>query len=509
MNVIVTEREMRRHEEYTCQKCQCSTTQLIEKAGASLYRDFLRYKQEEMFKSRLLVLVGPGNNGSDALVFSRLAFEDGWKLTLLMVDPNRDWPSSAKDCQSQLALDALFSLESIPDLPSFIAPFTIIVDGLFGVGINRPITGKLKELIEVINRQSAFVYALDIPSGIHADTGQVLGSALKANVTGALQYRKLGHLLSDGMDYTNELNVLDLDFLFAEGEPLRQYLDFSDFLAGYKPRKRRSHKYDYGNILVIGGSPGMMGAPEIAAMSALRSGAGLVKVAVYAPDIPYVQPVFPEVMHTFYGSVEELNLAIAQSDVILFGPGLGRHHPLATALLKKLLEMKKPLVVDADGLAYLKNELANLKNPVELILTPHPGELKALLDQDLVDQQKTPEKQVESLSALGATVVLKAHWTLIATNSDSLYMTGGNPGMATAGSGDVLSGIIATFLAQEKRGGLAASKGVLLFQEAGRLAAADHQEESMIASDIIAKISEVFRKCHDKLNLSLNEKARR
>lgn len=492
MKRIVSEAEMRRHELATCQRKQCSIHDLIGVAGKCLFDNFSRYYPNRDVHTSLLVLVGPGNNGRDALVFSDWAFRSGWKVTLLFTMKERPSRSSLWDFENCLPKENVLSLAMMEPPFLFLKDFPIIIDGIFGLGLNRAISGKIKELIDAINQQDAFVYALDLPSGLHADTGLVMGSAIRARATGALQFLKLGHLLNDGMDYSGEVAVLDLDLSFHEAEPIRQYLEITDFSRFRKTRPKRSHKYDYGSLLIIGGSKGMMGAPELAAASALRSGIGVVKVAVYLPDLPYYQPYFPEVMHVFYQSVDELDQAINQSDALLLGPGLGKQHPLASDLLKHIMMKNKPLLVDADGCFYLKTCLDDRKNMANISLTPHPGELGSLLDLDHVEVMNRPEDHLGLLTDKGATVVVKAHWTLIANQQETIYTGEGNPGMATAGSGDVLAGIIATFLAQHELPIDAAIKGVLLHQAAGRLARSRFTEAGMIASDLIANIPNAY-----------------
>ena len=490
---VVTSQEMRRHERFTCQEKNRTIQELIDSAGKQLYRHFSRYFPAIFPERRMVILAGPGNNGQDALSFCQFAVCDGWAPTLLLYSKKMASLDVVKTIQSQCSRMTLYILEEGLPIAQILNSDTIVVDGLFGSGLDRPIEGECAALIDAINHAKAFVYALDLPSGLHADTGVPLGHALHASVTGIIQYYKLGHLLNDGMDLSGETELLDIGLILDPSCPKRLHSQIGDILPWFRKRPRKSHKHDYGKLLIIGGSPGMMGAPELAAASALHSGVGVVNVAVSVTDIPFFHPFYPEVMHVFYHTPDELNDVIETSDAILFGPGLGRFNVQAETLMERLLASLKPLIIDADGLAYLKPHLNALSKASRIIVTPHLKEMASLLDTNLTDLAGAPERYVPRLTSNDMTVVLKAHWTLVASSYEMTYLTSGNPGMATAGSGDVLAGIIAAFVAGKDPLFVAAQKGVLVHQEAGRLARALIGEAGMIASDLVAKIATVLQ----------------
>lgn len=253
------------------------------------------------------------------------------------------------------------------------------------------------------------------------------------------------------------------------------------------PRQKQTNKYDYGSILIIGGSLGFLGAPALSALAAYRTGSGLVTVLVQKKDFPFYHNLTPEVMLRPYENLHDINEALIKKDAVLFGPGLKGDDPLNEDVLWLLLERKIPLVIDASGLTIFKRLLEQDRHFENVIITPHVGEAKRLLDT------QEPQKELAKLTQKGITVVLKDADVWIA-NEHVLYLADrGNPGMATAGSGDVLSGIIVSYLGQKKLPIEAAQLGVFIHQSAGGFAQVEVGEESLMATDIIKHIPEAIQ----------------
>jgi len=264
-------------------------------------------------------------------------------------------------------------------------------------------------------------------------------------------------------------------------------LTISD-LPIFAQRAPKTNKYDYGSVLVIGGSVGYLGAPAMSALSAYRTGSGLVTVLLQKSDYPFYQNYHPEVMVRPYDSIEGLEDILIKKNVVLFGPGLKADDPLNEQVLRVLLEKKVPLVIDASGLTIL-HKLLHLEYSFEnVVVTPHTGEAKMLMDS------LRPDEDIDKLTSLGLTVVLKDATTLIADSSRQYLANQGNPGMATAGTGDVLAGMIASLLGQGHTPLEAAIMGVYLHQSAGNFARSEFGEDSMMATDVISHISDAIKK---------------
>lgn len=258
-------------------------------------------------------------------------------------------------------------------------------------------------------------------------------------------------------------------------------------LPKLKKRPAKSNKYDYGNVYIFGGSVGYFGAPLLSALAAYRTGSGLVHIVVPQDIYPLFPQPYPEVMVHPYRKVEEIEYLLGKMDAVLFGPGLNPYDDSQLDVLRILLKMNKPLVIDASGISLFKRLLDEVKDGSHLVLTPHTGEAQELLDSE------TPEKHLGSLTSIKATVVLKDMTTLIARGHKSAVAGEGNPGMATAGSGDVLAGIILSYLGQGHEPFDASKLGVYIQQKAASFAKSAYGEDSMIASDIIAHIHEAIK----------------
>ncbi len=481
MTRVVSVEEMLQHEKYTEQRLGVTPEMMMERVGESLFRLFVNMPDVTIEK-RILVVAGIGNNGGDALVFARHAWRAGYKISVLVIgypnENNEVYMNNLNKLDPEI-VEIVTDEQSLKQ-KDFAADF--IFDGIFGFGLNRVVGGLYAEAIRKINRANKCVIAIDIPSGISARTGEKMQEAVEATVTAIIQYYKIGNLLTDALDHSGKIAVLDIGLLFSPDLPVREKLDLIDVEPLFTQRKHRSHKYDYGNILVIGGQPGMMGAPQMAAISALRSGAGLVSVAISRLDKDMFTQIYPELMIVYYDENTDIAQLVSRRDIVVFGPGLGKNNPLADKFLDGLVASGTRVLVDADGLHYLKRHLSKKTFANRIIITPHVGEMSRLTDTDKETIEKSPFDLLDELVKKGLVVVLKGPTTIIASDEGCVFTDSGNPGMATAGSGDVLSGIIAAFACGEKSLFSSAIKGVLYHSEVGRKAREKYNEAGLTAS---------------------------
>lgn len=488
---VVQPAETKRHEEYTCTFHQKSNLDLVYSAGKALFQAFTKWLNPQK-DPLILIVAGRGNNGCDGIYMGKLLVDAGFNVKIVMMKESIPSDENSQAILNTINSDYWSYLDEIKDLHRVIDRASYLIDAIFGTGLNRNVEGYVAKIIQEINHASAFVCSIDIPSGIDCFSGKVKGISIQANLTWVLDYYKFGNLLVDGPDCSGEIKLVDTGILMDPSLPKRMYLGLEDLALRYPERKKHSHKYDYGNVLVIGGHAGMLGAPQLSAIASLRSGAGLATVCMKISEIATTQLIFPEVMFAGYESIEHIDDILAKKDVIVFGPGLGRNHPINEEIIAKILQSNLPLVIDADGLYYLKKHLHSLPNDCKIIITPHLGELAKLLDLSPESLTDNLEQSIRHLTDLGLVVIVKGYTTVCADSDHFVFASEGNPGMATAGSGDVLSGIIAGLIGRKRGLYDSATQGVLLHQFAGKLARDEKGEESMVASDIVQKIPDAI-----------------
>ena len=463
-----------------------SGADLMERAGHAAYALLRRLWPEAR---RLTLLCGPGNNGGDGYVVARLARSEGLAVRVLQLGSlDRQGP----DAEAKLAAwrAAGGELETYRDLPK---ATDLIVDALLGIGLERPLAGDWARAVQAVNDQRAPVLAIDIPTGLHADRGQVLGEAVRAQATLTFIGLKQGLFTGAGPDRCGDIHFDGLGVpasLYAREILAARRLDWPKVSRLIAPRRRDAHKGDFGRVLVVGGAPGYSGAARLAGEGALRAGAGLVAVATHPDHAAGLNQGRPELMVRGVAKPAELDGLLGWAEVIALGPGLGQED-WGRALLYRVLEVDKPLVVDADGLQGLAE--AGLRRE-DWVLTPHPGEAARLLGCANTEVQADRFAAVRRLrDTYGGTVILKGAGTLVLGPGERPpgVCSQGNPGMASGGSGDVLAGMVAALRA----GGLpatdAAEVGVCLHAAAGDLAASGG-ERGMLASDLIAAIRPVL-----------------
>lgn len=445
---------------------------------------------------RWLVLCGGGNNAGDGYVIARLARSAGREVRVCALADPAELPGDAATAWRDYAADGG---DLTPFAPEVLAGADLVIDAILGIGLARPVTGAIFTAIEAVNGAGLPVVAVDIPSGLDATTGLPLGAAVRADLTVTFVARKLGLYLGEGRAYTGRVEFADLGIppavVASAGLTGRARLRL--FAAGDLPRllPRRSataHKGDFGHVLVVGGNHGMSGAVRLAGEAALRSGAGLVSVATRPVQAALLPLVRPELMCHGIDEPSEIVPLLARATVVALGPGLGQD-AWARALLAAVLATPLPLVLDADALNLLADSPSQRHN---WILTPHPGEAGRLLGSSSTDVQRD---RLGALNALhqryGGTIVLKGSGTLVSgARPPPWLIASGNPGMATAGMGDVLTGIVAGLFAQAA-GNLQGSAWVPEIAAAAAFvhgaagdAAARTGERGVVASDVLANL---------------------
>lgn len=469
--------------------------ELMERAGAALFNAI---RQEWPSRRRIAVFCGAGNNGGDGFVVARFAKQAGLEVDVyLLTDVSR------LKGDARLAYEKMTQVVQVSgDTPDeFNSGVEIIVDALLGTGLSGNVEGRYKETIEWINQlkfnTGCKIAAADIPSGLQADTGCILGEAVQADLTVTFIGLKQGLLTADGPDCCGRLSFDDLN---VDAQVYDRVVSSSQRLTDdmihhfFPPRKRNSNKGRYGHVLVIGGNYGMAGAVRLAGEAALRSGAGRVSVACRPEHVSAVVASRPELMCHGLPSetkplVSKLKTLIEGADCLVVGPGLGQDE-WAREIISVVREAKSPVVIDADALNLLAKDNDKVCRD-KWVYTPHPGEAARLLGITPKLVQADRFTAVEQLqSQLGGTVVLKGNGTLVrGTAGETALCDAGNPGMASAGMGDVLSGIIAASITQSGELERSAKVAALLHARAGDLVAKTSGERGLIASDLFPHIN--------------------
>jgi len=431
----------------------------------------------------ITIICGTGNNGGDGYVVARLAAAAGLTVRVLQLGNAAKLIGDAST-MAQKYQKIGGSIQTFYQLPM---RTDLLVDAIFGTGLERNVSDEWATAITEINQHPAPVLALDIPSGLNSDTGHIMGCAVRAQLTITFIALKQGMFTANGAECCGKIQFAGLEvpaLAYRTELPSARRIDWPRFASTLGPRPKNSHKGHFGHVLVIGGSAGMSGAVLLAAQAAARCGAGLVTIATHPQHSGWLNANCPELMCYGISNTEDLEPLLTRATVIAIGPGLGQSE-LAKDLLHKVLATSKPLVVDADALNFLSLKPQQRTN---CILTPHPGEAARLLGTSTSIVQQDRFATLKSLQEqYGGIIVLKGSGTLI--SSDSLkppaVCSGGNPGMASGGMGDVLTGIIASFVAQGWELEDAACMGVSLHAAAADKVA-KYGERGMLASDVFS-----------------------
>jgi len=490
---------IRELDQYTIEHEPIASIDLMERAAQKLYVEVLRRVESDR---KIVAFAGPGNNGGDTLALARMLLQSTFNVQVILLHAGK----LSSDCETnrQRLLDKFptaLNEQSTHFKAPLIEPNTIIIDGLFGSGLTRPLNGIFADAVLWINSSGCEVLSIDIPSGLHGEENPDLTIPIvKASTTFSLQFTKLAFLFPENAAFVGNWEVLDIGIhpeAIESAYTNFYFLTKEDIVPILKNRSRFSHKGTFGKTLIVAGSSGMAGAAVLASKAALRSGAGLV--TLHGPECNriIVQTAVPEVI--FQTDVNRhFSTKIPSShdsfNSVAIGSGIGLEEYTVKMLSQFLNRNYKPCILDADALNIMSQhpELLNLI-PKNSILTPHPKEFERLFGTFRNSFERVAAARDAAIK-LKIIIILKGAYTLIATPDCKLYFNStGNSGMATAGSGDVLTGILAGLLAQGYTAEETAKLGVFLHGLAGDLALNAESEESLIASDIICHLGEAFQ----------------
>ena len=486
---------------------------LMENAGAQVAR-ILWQAFPRLQTQRVAIFCGRGNNGGDGFVIARYLSNAGVAVTVFLIGVPEGLHGDARthfDIMRRAGVNSqsVTTPESLGEVTTQLGEYDILIDALLGTGLKAEVHGLYGQTIAVLNASRRPIVAVDIPSGLSADTGVVLGEHVRADLTITIALPKRGLLLYPAAAHVGRLVVVDIGFPAAirEHASVRCHLVKPVSIAAHlTERPADTHKGSYGHLLVVAGSLGKTGAGVLACLAALRSGAGLVSFGLPGSLNAAMEARLTETMTIPLPEVEPGVLgAAAAADIVqwlegksclILGPGLGTHRETVQCVHEVLRHTRLPVVLDADGLnAVSMASLSSDEIDAPLVLTPHPGELARLRGTTTASVQADRLRAAgETARACHAVVVLKGAHTIIAEPDGTLHVNlTGNPGMATAGSGDVLSGVIGAFLGQGYAPSLAAQMGVYLHGLSGDLAAAALGTRSLIARDLIEQLPRAFQ----------------
>lgn len=470
---------------------------LMEKAALSVYQHIIKTYGTPDKAGKILAVCGVGNNGGDGVAVARLLKEAGYDASVLIIGNES---KATDEMKTQINIAKNTDVRFITNETK--SEYNIIIDAIFGIGLSRPIEGKYAECIENINNSAADKISIDIPSGINASNGKIMGCAIKADYTITFGTNKLGNVLYPGTEYAGTTIVADIGFPYKAVQnvmPKAYTYTRNDIEKKVPCRNPRTNKGSYGKVLVIAGSPGMSGACYFTAKSAYRMGCGLVRIMTSDDNIDIIKTKLPEAITSSYQK-DNIEEALSWADVIAIGPGLGKSDDSFKIMEKILKATDKPVIIDADGLNILAklNEADEDKQscypyclPSNFVVTPHIKEMSRMIDKT-TEEIKENLLEYTSKQHTGCTIVLKDARTVVSDGNTSYINTSGNNGLSTGGSGDVLTGMIAGLTAQKMQPFEAAKLAVYIHGAAADEYTSKYSRYSMLASDIIDMISEVM-----------------
>ena len=496
--------DIRRLDQYTIDHEPVSGADLVERAATAFVNEFCRHFPRQ---NKVYLFAGQGNNGADALAVARLLHEADYELEVYLFNPKQALSPECAMNKNLLPNDRRLRFFEITNdfIPPVINKSDVVIDGLFGTGLTRPLSGGFAAVVDYINQSGATVVSIDIPSGLFGDNNRDNDAAhiIKATRTYTFEFPKLSFLFAENDTYTGKWTTLPIGLhpiAIAETETPYRFVTDEDMKGVIRPRRTFSHKGTFGHALLIAGGKGKMGAAVLASGACLRSGVGRLTVHVPHRGETILQTVVPEVMLSLDNNADFVTLIPEANsyDAIGIGPGIGTHDASLDVLKVLLNTASKPLVLDADALNMLATDTDMLQLlPPQTILTPHPTEFDRLFGQTANACDRL-HKAMEMAVKYALYVVLKGAYTAVCTPEGNAHFNStGNAGMATAGSGDVLTGVILSLLAQGYSPEMSAITGVYLHGLAGDIAVSNSSEESLIASDIINKLGKAFRLQHD------------
>ncbi len=498
MKIFIT-KQIAEIDRFTIENEPVADIDLMERAALQITNWFVRHFPTEY---KAVVFAGPGNNGGDGLAIARQLTDLDYRVEVFLVDLGKEFKGSPavnlqrlKE-QGRVRINSVRQIEDFPELDSM----DIILDGMFGSGLSRPLEGFPAALVKQINDLPNVVVAIDIPSGLMGEdnSGNSYENIIKANFTLTFQFPKISFLFPENEPYTGKWEVLPIGLHPAGIKQVPSdihYIEKEDVKKMIPSRDKFAHKGTFGHALLIAGGYGKMGAAILGSRACLRAGVGLLTTHVPHFGYSVIQTAVPEAMASIdaHDSIFTDFPGLAQFTAVGAGPGLGKKSNTCKALHELIVSSGKPLVLDADALNILSDNKEWLKElPANSILTPHPGEFKRLAG-DTANSWERIQKQRKMARDYNVIVVLKGAYTSVALPDGRLFFnSSGNPGMATAGTGDVLTGFILGLLAQRMPPHHAALAGVYLHGRAGDLAVAEKSFNSLIAGDIIDALGRAF-----------------
>lgn len=482
--------QIKKWDDYTVFNEPISSIHLMERAASACFTWLQTYFK---INQCYTIFCGTGNNGADGLAIARMLLLAGKSVKVYILEGEKRSENFSVNLEKIQSISN--NIQYIHDInASAIEIEGVIIDALLGSGLNRPLNGRIAQLVQFINQSENTIISIDIPTGLLADEASTGDAIIRADHTISFQSYKLAFVMSENNEFIGRVHILDIGLhphFYDETTPFFTLIDQTEISLIYKPRNQVSHKYNFGHALLYAGSKNMMGAALLCAKACLRSGAGLVTLHTEEMSQSIVQIALPEAITSTENNIAVLSLKKA---AIGIGPGLEISSVNKELLITLLDTLTIPQVIDATALNLLATENAILSKPfkIPIILTPHSGEFEKLFGKTSNDFEKTELARKKSIE-LNCYIILKGHHSLVACLDGTAYINStGNAGMATAGSGDVLTGILTGLLAQGYSPKNACLLGVYLHGLAGDIASKKISQESMIASDIIDSIGEAF-----------------
>lgn len=483
---------MQKADRYAIEEIGIPSMVLMERAALQIVAAL---EEEGLDLTNVLVACGSGNNGGDGYAIARLLYIKGYQVSVYFVG------NEAKRSVENASQKKIADYYHIPVKQKIENDeYSVIIEAVFGNGLSRNIEGKYFEAIEKLNQLNGYKVAVDIPSGIHDKTGQVMGTAFRADLTLAVAFVKLGQVLESAREYVGKLKVVDIGIYedaISKNEKLTYCYEFTDFMKIFPKRNQNSHKGSYGKVLLIVGSQGMAGAAHLCALTAYKVGAGLVHIYTHEDNRVILQKTLPEAIISTYDAYDEEKLQelLDWASVVGIGCGLGLSETSEMLVKETIKRVATPCVVDADALNIIAKDTTILKDKKNLILTPHMKEMARLLSCEVKELQMNRMKYLHNfVEEYPITCVLKDARTLVACSGEHTFLNlTGNCSMSKGGSGDVLTGMIAGILGQRARLYDAACLGVYLHGTCGDYARENKGVYSVLAGDLIESISSILK----------------
>jgi hydroxyethylthiazole kinase-like uncharacterized protein yjeF len=498
--------EMREMDRCAVQQYGMSEEILMENAGHGAFT--LLFRKFGASDKKFVALCGPGNNGGDGFVVARMIHSGGGEVKVLILGKKDQYHGAAETNLSILSRMPVEIREvgSIEEVGETILQADVLIDALFGTGLSREVEGLYKEAIPRINGSGKKILSLDIPSGINGNTGHIMGVAVRADYTVTFGLPKVGNLLYPGYEYCGKLYLTHISF-----PPSLYHLDSlkleTNDPPALPPRERTGHKGTFGNVLVIAGASTYFGAPHFSSMSFLKAGGGYCRLAAPRSMIPFLagqgnEVVFVPQEETAHGTISFANkgslLELSDKmDMVVVGPGMSLEEETQRLVRELVAEIRKPVVIDGDGITAICREPNNVTGRKgETILTPHPGEMSRITGRSVSEILEDPISILQKTAAeLNAFIVLKGAHSLIGYPDGRVFINfTGNPGMGSAGSGDVLTGTVAAMFCLGLTAGEALRKGVFVHGLAADLAAEEMGEDGITARNVLEYLPYALKK---------------